>query len=57
MSLYFETALPLAPASPNRADVACFIGFIARRRGVPLSASVREELRTAGWVQGPWRQG
>ena len=57
MSLYFETALPTAPASPNRADVACFIGYIARRRGVPLPAAVREELRTAGWVLGPWRQG
>ncbi|MBE0623307.1 MAG: phage tail sheath family protein [Burkholderiales bacterium] len=57
MSLYFETALPLAPASPNRTDVACFIGFVARRSGVPLPATVREELRTAGWVQGPWHQG
>jgi hypothetical protein len=57
MSLYFETALPLAPASPNRTDIACFIGFIARRRGVPLPATVREELRTAGWVKGPWRRG
>jgi len=57
MSLYFETALPLAPASPNRTDISCFIGFIARRRGVPLPATVREELRTAGWVKGPWGQG
>lgn len=57
MSVYFETALPPAPASPNRTDVACFIGFIARRRGVPLPATVREELRIAGWVQGPWAQG
>lgn len=57
MSLYFETAVPPAPASPNRTDVACFIGFIARRRGVPLPEGVREELRTSGWVQGPWRQG
>jgi len=57
MSLYFETASLPAPAAPNRTDVACFIGFIARRRGVPLPATVREELRLGGWVQGPWRQG
>lgn len=63
MSLCFETALPLAPASPNRTDVACFIGFIARRRGVPW-LTVREELQTAyeelriaGWVEGPWGRG
>jgi hypothetical protein len=55
MSLNFETALPLVPASPNRTDVACFIGFIARRRGVPLPAAMREELRTRGWVQGSWQ--
>jgi len=57
MPVCFETSAPLAPASPNRADIACFIGFIARRRGVPLPATLREELRTAGWVQGPWRRG
>ncbi len=57
MSLFFETALPRAPASPNRTDVACFMGFIARRREVPLPDTVREELRVAGWVQGPWRLG
>ncbi len=57
MSLIFETAQPRAPASPNRTDVACFIGFIARRRSVPLPDAVRDELREAGWVQGPWRRG
>lgn len=57
MPLHFETAPPPAIAAPNRSDVACFIGFIARRRGVPLPAGVREELRLAGWTQGPWRRG
>ncbi len=57
MSLYFDTAVPPAPASPNRGDIACFIGFIARRRGAPLPPAVREELRRAGWAQGPWAQG
>lgn len=57
MSLHFETAAPSVPASPNRTDVACFMGFIARRRGVPLPRSTRDELHAAGWVQGPWRRG
>ncbi|HEX5125589.1 MAG TPA: hypothetical protein VFW00_02505 [Rhodocyclaceae bacterium] len=57
MSLYFEVAQPLAPASPNRTDVACFIGFVARRPGVPLPTTMLDELRLAGWVQGPWKRG
>lgn len=57
MSLHFETAAPTIPASPNRTDVACFIGYVARRRGVPLPRVTRDELRAAGWVQGPWRRG
>jgi hypothetical protein len=56
MSLYFETAVPHTPASPNRTDVACFIGYIARRGTRPLPAAVRDELRVTGWVQGPWRR-
>ncbi len=56
MSLYFETAVPHVPSSPNRTDVACFIGFIARRRALPLPTTVRDELRISGWVQGPWRR-
>ena len=34
--LSFETAQPPLAAAPNRADVACFIGMVARRPGVPL---------------------
>ncbi len=52
--LDFETAEPGAPAAPNRADVACFVGFVGRRVGVPVPAAVRDQLRAAGWVDGPW---
>lgn len=41
---------------PNRADVACFIGFVARRREVPLPGAVRDQLRADGWIDGPWRR-
>lgn len=55
--LDFEVAKPSAPAAPNRADVACFVGFVARRSGVALPADVREQLEHAGWLRGPWDVG
>ena len=53
--LSFETAQPPLAAAPNRADIACFIGMVARRPGVPLPADVRAQLRETGWVGGPWK--
>jgi hypothetical protein len=52
--LSFEIAAAPAVAAPNRADVACFIGMVARRPGVPLPAGVHAQLRSAGWEGGPW---
>lgn len=52
--LSFELAAPAPAVAPERADVACFIGYVARRRGVTLPATVRESLRLAGWVDGIW---
>ena len=57
MSLIFETAAPALRTAPERADVACFVGFVARRREQPLPMSVRRQLTAAGWVHGPWRKG
>ncbi len=57
MSLLFETAAPALRTAPERADVACFVGFVARRREQPLPMSVRRQLIDAGWVHGPWRKG
>lgn len=57
MTLIFETATPGLRTAPERADVACFVGFIARRREQLLPEAVRQQLREAGWVDGPWRQG
>ena len=54
MSLVFETASPLAQADRHRADVACFIGFVARRAGRPLPAALRAQLTVAGWLDGIW---
>lgn len=52
--LSFEASMPPRAVSPDRGDVACFVGYLARRRGVPLPASVRESLRAGGWIDGPW---
>ncbi|AOF84575.1 phage tail sheath family protein [Hydrogenophaga sp. RAC07] len=57
MSLVFETAAPALRTAPERTDVACFVGFVARRREQPLPMSVGRQLIDAGWVNGPWRKG
>lgn len=55
--LSFELARPPAAVQAGRSDVACFIGYVARRRRVPLPAAVRTQLRRDGWVEGPWARG
>jgi uncharacterized protein len=47
-SLIFQQAEPVAEVSPNRADIVCFIGFVARRAG-PLPQAVKNYLRDHGW--------
>jgi hypothetical protein len=56
MGLVFETAAA-RPSPPGRTDVACFVGFVARRREVRLPSVVRAQLAADGWVNGPWRRG
>jgi len=54
MGLRFETAVPPAAPDPHRADVACFVGHVARRAGSPLPDAVRTQLARAGWIGGAW---
>lgn len=54
MSLAFELAKAAPLPQVRRADVACFVGYVARRAGKPLPAALREQLRASGWVDGPW---
>lgn len=42
MSLVFETGSAPVPADPNRADVACFIGYVAARRGTGVARVVED---------------
>jgi len=55
MPLEFETARASVPATPQRTDIACFIGHV-RRRNSPLPKQVTQDLRAAGWIDGPWRR-
>ena len=48
--LIFEERPPVAASAPNRADVACFVGFVERRKGAPLPASIRAWLEAQGWI-------
>jgi hypothetical protein len=51
--LRFERHAPPAPSDPNRADVACFVGLVARRPG-DLPPSVRSWLAERGWLDSPY---
>jgi uncharacterized protein len=52
--LRFQAAAPADAVSPDRTDIASFIGYVARRPGVALPVDVQTALRAAGWLDGPW---
>ena len=55
MPLEFDTARVSVPAAPQRTDITCFVGYV-RTRNAPLPRQVTEDLRAAGWIDGPWRR-
>ncbi|MDH5666854.1 MAG: hypothetical protein OEY86_02435 [Nitrospira sp.] len=46
--LQFETQAPIVAADPNRADIACFVGFVARRTKSPLPSFIRAWMHDNG---------
>lgn len=48
----FEVEPALARPAPNRADIACFVGFVGTR-GRPLPATIRQWLIERGWLAPP----
>lgn len=49
----------MPPSAPNRVDVACFVGFVARRGGAspaPVPAPIHEWLDERGWLTPPYRR-
>jgi Bacteriophage tail sheath protein len=55
MPLEFDTARVSVPAAPQRTDITCFVGYV-RTRNAPLPRQVTDDLRAAGWIDGPWRR-
>ena len=55
MPLEFDTARVSVSAAPQRTDITCFVGYV-RTRNAPLPRQVTEDLRAAGWIDGPWRR-
>ncbi len=52
MVLRFEYVVPEAPPSVDRADIACFVGFVRRRPGA-LPASIEARLASGPYGRGP----
>jgi hypothetical protein len=53
----FEPQGPVTASDQNRADVACFVGLVRRRRGSVLPREVELWLRRNGWIGGPYDRG
>lgn len=52
--LSFDPATPPARSDPARADIACFVGFVAPRlRGAMLRTQLDRALRDRGWSGDP----
>jgi hypothetical protein len=49
----FEQQAPVMASDPNRADIACFVGFVARRPGTAIPAELERWLLENGWWEGP----
>jgi hypothetical protein len=49
--LVFEVQPPVVAADPNRADIACFVGFVARRQSTTVPAPVLRWLEAQGWTR------
>lgn len=50
--LTFVDEVPLARSDPQRADIACFVGFVAQRQGA-LSGELARWLTEQGWPAPP----
>jgi len=48
--LVFEVQAPVVAADPNRADIACFVGFVARRKNTLVPSAILRWLNEQGWI-------
>ena len=48
----FQYTRPITPADPNRMDIACFIGFVPRRKqGSLLPKEIKDWLQRYSWLE------
>lgn len=47
----FQYTRPITPPDPNRMDVACFIGFVPRRKRAPLPKEIGDWLDRHRWLE------
>jgi GNAT superfamily N-acetyltransferase len=55
IGLDFEVQAPVVAPDPNRADIACFVGFVGRR-ATALPGPVRRWLGEQGWTAPPYQR-
>jgi hypothetical protein len=48
--VFFQVQPPIVPADPNRADIACFVGFVAQRKDAIIPAELRGWLCRQNWL-------
>lgn len=53
--LVFEHQAAVVTSAPNRADIACFVGFVGRR-STPIPAEIRAWLHERGWDTPPYQR-
>jgi hypothetical protein len=51
--LVFEANARVPVSAPERADIACFVGFVRRRPGTPISPEIAQWLYEQGWTAAP----
>lgn len=52
--LLFETQSSITSSAPNRADIACFVGFVNRRQEATLPTTIQRWLEEQGWAAPPY---
>ncbi len=55
IGLDFAIQAPVVAPEPNRADIACFVGFVGRR-ATTLPGTVRQWLGEQGWTAPPYQR-
>lgn len=53
--LVFEDQAPVVQSDPNRADIACFVGFV-KRRNTKIPPEVMRWLSEQGWTAPPFER-